>query len=524
MRLSSIPAAAIAIWCALGVAFAGTADHKKFVALEGPFASGPEVTRACLSCHTEAARQIHRTTHWTWEFLNPRNRQRLGKKNVINNFCISVGSNYAFCTSCHIGYGWRDESFDFASEENVDCLVCHDTTGGYRKRRGLAGHPIYRAMEYPPGSGWIVQPVDLPSVAQNVGRTSRDSCGICHFYGGGGIGVKHGDMDTSLGTPDRRLDVHMNATGLDFTCATCHLTRAHEVPGSRYAPRAADPDPARMRGKEQAGSPVTCPACHGQAPHSARPAMNHHARKVACQSCHIPRMARGTVATKLTWDWSAAGAFGPDGRPILQVDESGHIVYDSAKGVFTAAENVVPDYVWFNGTVTYTLLGDKIDPGAAAVPINRFGGSPDDGQSRIWPVKVFRAKQPYDPVNRTLVAPHLAGSDDSAFWKNFDWKKAIAAGMKDAGAPFSGSIDFVSTEMRWPITHMVAPKEDALACEECHSRDGRLREIRGVYIPGRDRVAALDTVGFSLAGLALLGAIAHGAGRIAARRRRDRRP
>jgi hypothetical protein len=32
-----------------------SADHGKFKALQQDFQSGPEVTRACLSCHTEAA-------------------------------------------------------------------------------------------------------------------------------------------------------------------------------------------------------------------------------------------------------------------------------------------------------------------------------------------------------------------------------------------------------------------------------------------------------------------------------------
>ncbi|MGD2119736.1 MAG: hypothetical protein PVG66_15365, partial [Chromatiales bacterium] len=30
-----------------------TADHSKFDELKGPFNNGPEVTRACLKCHTE---------------------------------------------------------------------------------------------------------------------------------------------------------------------------------------------------------------------------------------------------------------------------------------------------------------------------------------------------------------------------------------------------------------------------------------------------------------------------------------
>ncbi len=42
-----------------------TADHSKFEELQQDFKSGPEVTQACLSCHTEAAKQLHKTTHWT---------------------------------------------------------------------------------------------------------------------------------------------------------------------------------------------------------------------------------------------------------------------------------------------------------------------------------------------------------------------------------------------------------------------------------------------------------------------------
>ena len=118
-----------------------TADHTKFEELQVQFASGPEVTKACLNCHTEAAKQLHRTTHWTWAFDNELTGQMLGKKNVINNFCIATATNWPRCTSCHIGYGWKDDSFDFDSEKNVDCLVCHDTTGTYKKYPTGAGHP-----------------------------------------------------------------------------------------------------------------------------------------------------------------------------------------------------------------------------------------------------------------------------------------------------------------------------------------------------------------------------------------------
>jgi octaheme c-type cytochrome (tetrathionate reductase family) len=493
-----------------------TADHSKFEQLQGPFASGPDVTKACLSCHTEAARQIHRTKHWSWEFDNPDSGQRLGKKNVLNNFCISIEANTPYCTSCHVGYGWKDASFDFASEQNVDCLVCHDTTGNYRKFPGFAGHPLYAETQI---AGRNVRPADLARVAQRVGKTSRDTCGSCHFFGGGGDGVKHGDMDSSLAAPDRELDVHMDALGLDFSCSTCHMTSAHDVPGSRYTPVARDDGGAHLRGAASSSNPTTCVACHGNAPHPADPRLDHHARKIACQTCHVPSYSRGGVATKMGWDWSTAGQLSPEGKPIQIRDDQGRVQYDSRKGDFTYGEFVIPDYVWFDGKVSYTLLEDTIDPSAGPVGINRLGGAPADPASMIWPVKVFRGKQPYDPVNMTLVKPHTAGNDENAYWKNFGWEKSIESGMTQAGASFSGEVAFIETTMSWPIKHMVAPKEHAVACVECHTREnGRLAGLPGVYLPGRDRLPVLDATMGWLAILALLGVIVHGGGRIATRK------
>lgn len=486
--------------CLAATASATTADHAKFKQLQGEFRSGPAVTQVCLGCHTEAAKQVQHTKHWTWEFLNPESKQRLGKKNVLNNFCISIPSNYPYCTSCHAGYGWKDADFDFTAQDKVDCLVCHDTTGAYRKAPGLAGDPA-------PG-------VDLGAAARKVGKSSRDTCGACHFFGGGGDGVKHGDMDSSLAAPDRSLDVHMDATGLDFGCATCHQTASHEVPGSRYTPTAVDREGARMRGKGSKGNPATCVACHDNAPHRAQARLNEHARKIACQTCHIPTIARGGVATKLGWDWSTAGRLDADGKPLVVKDEKGHVVYDSRKGDFTLGENVVPEYAWFNGDVRYTLLGDKVAPAGSVTKINALGGSPTDGRSMIWPLKVFRGVQPYDRGNQTLVTPHTAGTDEAAYWKHFGWDAAIKAGMQDSGAPFSGEIGFIKTEMSWPVTHMVAPKDKALGCADCHREGGRLAGIEGVYMPARDRQPVIEAGGWTLVALTLAGVLGHGVLRV----------
>lgn len=490
-----------------------TADHSKFDELKKKFKNGQEVTAACLSCHTEAAKQVHNTKHWTWEFLNPVTKQKLGKQHIINNFCTSVETNQTFCSACHIGYGWEDDKFDFTSENNVDCVVCHDTTGKYKKIPGLSGHPNYDVMEWPPHSGKFREPTDLTMIAQKVGKTSRASCGACHFYGGGGDAVKHGDLDSSLKNPQKYLDVHMDSKGLDFSCGKCHLSESHEVTGSRYAPTASDDKGALIRGSLEGRNPTTCVACHGNEPHppgvAATDKLNSHTDKIACQTCHVPEFARGNKATKMTWDWSTAGKLDKDGHRIVTRGSDGNVSYDSKKGDFTYERYVIPEYVWFNGNVKFTLFGDKVD-GSDVVKINEFLGGPDDPDSRIWPVKTFRGKQPYDVGNQTLAVFHTAGKDEAAFWGNYDWDKAMEWGMKATGVEYSGKMDFVKTEMSWPITHMVAPKEDALQCDQCHKENGRLQNIEGIYMPGVNNTPIIDWLGFAVALLALIGVIIHG--------------
>ena len=420
----------------------GGIDHSVFEILQQDFETPQDLTKACLTCHIDSANEVMHTTHWTWEYVNETTGQTIGKKHELNNFCIATSSNEPRCTSCHVGYGWKDDNFDFSAQENVDCLICHDTTGTYKKPGPAAGMPA----GYTGNEDLDANPVDLTYVAQNIGKPSRNNCLTCHAYGGGGDAVKHGDIDSSLKEPDHALDVHMDAEGLNFACTECHATDNHEISGSRY---------------EHDENVKSCADCHGEAPHEEE-LINTHAETLACQSCHIPEFARGDIPTKMQWDWSTAGQFDADGNKISTED------YNTLKGNFVWGENVVPDYVWFNGTAEYTLVSDTIDP-TQVVSVNSFMGNIGDPDAKIWPVKHFTGKQVYDSGNNTLVVPHLFGKDDAAYWKSFDWDASIAAGMKNIGADYSGEYDFVETEFFWPITHMVAPAEEAVSCQECHT-------------------------------------------------------
>ena len=77
--------------------------------------------------------------------------------------------------------------------------------------------------------------------------------------------------------------------------------------------------------------------------------------------------------------------------------------------------------------------------------------------SKIWPVKVHRGKQIYDPVNLTLIQPKLYDQEkgNGAYWKDFDWDRASDIGMEYVGLAYSGEYDFISTDMSWPVNPVI---------------------------------------------------------------------
>lgn len=439
-----------------------TTNHSAHEILQQDFASVHEVTRACLSCHSNAAAEIQQTIHWTW--LQPNNPEKdKGKAGLtFNNFCISLSSNEPRCTSCHIGYGWKSDNFDFDAEENVDCLVCHDLSGNYKKFPSGAGYPAFTPTEF---EGVLYNPPDYKLIFSSIGLPGRDNCGTCHFFGGGGDAVKHGDLDSSLSNPSRDLDVHMSPDGANLTCRDCHATTGHVITGRGYAV-SKDGKPAI--------EPVKCSNCHGESPHSEGHAANDHYARVSCQACHIPSYAR-KIPTKMSWDWSVSGKL-RNGKAYVEKNEDGNVVYDSKKGAFTWQRDVQPEYFWYDGTSEQIKFTDTVDA-SKPVAIKKMKGSQSDPASRLMPFKPHTGKQPYDPKLKRFLAPHLFGNDKTAYWGNYNWEKAIEIGQQALNLPWSGEYVFVETVYYHPVTHMVAPKENALDCTDCHKDTGRLKGL-----------------------------------------------
>lgn len=424
-----------------GASLAAAPDHAQFI--KGPFKSGEEVTRACLQCHEKQAEDLMQTPHYKWKGA-PRtvkglenSKEEYGKANLLNNFCTDVeGGSRAFCVKCHAGYGWTENASLPKEKAKTDCLVCHAKDGNYKK--GPGGEVDKDAL----AKGKI----NLEKAAQSVGVPNRDNCGVCHFFGGGGDAVKHGDLDSSLGKPARDHDVHMGGP-VDMTCQACHVAKDHKIAGASTFLAAND-------------GRVSCEDCHRE-PHKDSPSgkvLARHTRTVACQTCHIPAFAM-KQATKMSWDWSTVG------KDIEDIQEQfGKETYAKHKGDFTWGKEVIPTYAWYNGKTERYLKGEKIADPKRTVYISKPVGGIKDKGSKIFPFKVHTGKQPMDSAYKYLSIFQNFGG----LWSHYNWEKALVDGAKASGLPYSGKYEFVSTAFYGSINHEVAPKGKALACGECH--------------------------------------------------------
>ncbi len=451
-------------YCDAGACVRG-GRHVGFDALAGAFATGPEVTQACLNCHQTQADHFVQTAHWRWAGPTPtleghEDETGIGKRNLINNFCIATTSNEARCTQCHAGYDWRSDAFDFEDRTKIDCLVCHADPSLYSKAATAAGNP-------PPE-------VDLRRAARSVGQPTVGNCGQCHFAAGGGDNVKKGDLGSALATATPDVDVHM---GRGMSCADCHAGPEHRLLG------------LSAHGAVSEGR-VACADCHTNAPHD-NGLLDNHALDVACQTCHVPAFSR-QQPTKMFWDWATAGdnGRGPGGIQMGALADGTPVpVYDAKKGDFRWEKNVRPVYRWFDGRVARMTTDDAYPAGMGTEENPIVLGQPladhDSADAVIWPFKDFRGRQAVDPAQNILIVPRLFGP--GGFWASLPapdaysqeavdaiWATAMTDGARAAGqiAPDAsyavGDWAWAYTVLYLGIDHEVAPAAQALGCGDCH--------------------------------------------------------
>ena len=449
-----------------------TADFVEFAAIHEVdihdlyFSLRPyEGTESCLMCHESEGTEMLDTGHFKWagkiDNIVGLEGEVHGKKDLINNFCIATDTNEPRCTQCHAGYGYLDASYDFEDPLNVDCLVCHDQSGTYKKGPTSAGLPD--------------PSVDLEVVVRSISIGSvptRKACIGCHAKAGGGDNVKHGDLSTDLIATTREFDVHMGTDGADLTCVACHAAnhdpKTGEVNHGIAGMSLHSVNEGEMR---------QCKDCHGNqaaihAGTTVEPLLagGKHDR-LACQVCHIPAIARA-VSTKTEWYWSDAGE---DVNPIPIDPDTGRPSYDKKKGTFNWEFNVRPTLRYSNGKWNRPIVGvsDKYD----SVPIDL--GSPvgdySDPKAMIYPFKLMIGNQPVDPETKTILVPHLFGTDGgpNPYWGKYNWTDSLIDGAAYTGQDFSGMHTFEDTTMLLSVNHEIAPPEMALGfgskCKDCHT-------------------------------------------------------
>ena len=114
-------------------------NHADISLLKGPFNSAQEVTEKCITCHKKEAEDFVKTVHWTWmgpspNFKGHERETDNGKVNLINNFCVTIESNWARCTQCHAGYGWI-ETLIFPIQRASTVSSAMNKAGNTRKTR-----------------------------------------------------------------------------------------------------------------------------------------------------------------------------------------------------------------------------------------------------------------------------------------------------------------------------------------------------------------------------------------------------
>lgn len=403
--------------------------------IKGLLRDARDVTVKCMECHKKKADEVLHSTHWSWKRLRTVNGKevRYGKRDSLAAFAIDAGSNPARCLGCHVSNSTGMVDFDNAGPDMVDCLVCHDTTGLYRKRGNKADNF--------PGEN-----VDLLLLARNAGIPRIKNCTTCHFTD---CGLTQADLFKS----PKQTDIHMRSNGAGFSCQSCH-------PGSSGH---SSVEKLTDQSSESNAAPGGCISCHTDTPH-AMTSLNRHTASVSCQTCHIPNYATDRPAL-IGWNWLMADK----SAPVYRTGPGGTYQVHDRNGIWMAAD-IVPDYLWDDGSDIVYTRGQRIQP-HDMVYLQKPG--PRTPRSRIAPFRFVYGTQLYDTKYRYLISP-LLGQPGNTIFPASDWDTIAREGMKAIILPYSGQFGFAPTVSYRRINHGVVPVDEALDCLDCHGLKGRI--------------------------------------------------
>lgn len=413
---------AAALLAAAAGASAGEHPGKAYIEKNGY--AGPATCEA-EGCHPGTAKAFLSTVHWKHasrvenvEGLDP--GREYGMKNRIYTMCNGNDlvndlkeippnpdtgkTKFTGCNTCHPGNHKSDVgSTGPEAEQAVDCLLCHSAKYDYRKRR-----------PYKDEAGRVVIGQDRSrEAALAVGRPGVKNCMVCHEAAGGGVLLKRGFAFTP------ETDVH---AAKKMACVDCHAAKDHRIP-TGFDPNNWASDGVR----------ISCADCHGETPHKDDD-VNRHTKRIACQTCHIPRTGGAYAKDFTRWTRGSDGFFEPT-------------------TLHREANEARPVYAWYNGKVANTpaFIGPK--------------GRRDDGASRIFPFKIFEGRAYFDRRTGSLLAMDFAPPMSSG-----DTLAGVAQAAKTLGIASYDPVPGWQT-VYFGANHLVT-KDKALSCPDCHARNG----------------------------------------------------
>jgi len=399
----------------------------------------------CLGCHASAANEVADSTHYRWlgdtpDMLNATGSQQGKLTNAVNSYCINIQGNWPVCGTCHVGRGLRPDD-TAADMTNIDCLTCHNAEYASQRTR------------LSDGTMGVLAPTD--TMVRTIHRPTRENCLKCHANAGGGDGVKRGDLSmATITNADTGFDMHMNTSGPDLDCQSCHVFQNHKTIGKGSDLRPTD-DTAR-------GAEVSCTTCHTgkdtPGGHSTTKIDDHVAR-VACQTCHVPVYAK--VATETYRDWRNHH----DGSPADATAAPGHPYTEKMA-------DLAPVYRFWNRKSDNALLGDNASRTYNSAfdtwPTSTPSGDAADG--KLYPFKYKTAMQPKTTADHRLVAlntyEYLKVSGNVS--------TSIIQGLTAMGYPSNEPYEWVMTDTYGLLNHGVSPSSQALQCADCHERIDRM--------------------------------------------------
>jgi hypothetical protein len=446
-----------------------------------------EGAKTCYACHPEEVREVHSSIHYQManrvdDIEGLTAPIYYGSKYVYNDYCGNIFYNGTVpvnwignvtlkvapegkselvgrfiasgCSMCHGTSFGAVPKPEFTEEQlaNIDCLACHSTV----YKRGSLGLKEGWVVLVKTDGGYKYEPnpkIDVLELAKTITRKpTKESCLACHAFSGGGPHFKRPNIGPFLmGNVSRDIDVHL-AAGL--SCIDCHKFEDHKI-----STKSAD------TWAREGGITLQCSSCHpakGEAPDEAASYVlprhtspvigwileSIHVEKVACQTCHIPYIAKDErYPTDVRRDWSRSEFNEKLGRwePVIELRAM-----------------VEPVYKWYNGeTRKAYIYPSPVQPVDGKIVLAEPAGSREDEGSKIYPFKYHEAVVPYDP-QAMMPVPVKVG----VVFATGNVTKAAQLGAAAAGLTFKG--DYVTLVRYMQVNHGVSPADDALSCFDCH--------------------------------------------------------